>query len=85
MFCHGELHRLRPEHQRLTSFYVAISAGAAAGAIFVGIAAPHIFTGIYELPIALILTSALALLLAWKRTEETGAGATWVLDCSGLP
>jgi hypothetical protein len=58
---------------------VAISAGGAAGAIFVGILAPRIFTGIYELPVALILTSVLALLLTWKPLAGAGASATWML------
>lgn len=79
MFCHGELHRLRPDREHLTSFYVAFSAGGAAGAIFVGIAAPRIFTGIYELPVALILTSGLALLVTWKPLDSAGAAATWML------
>ncbi|HWF48523.1 MAG TPA: fused MFS/spermidine synthase, partial [Bryobacteraceae bacterium] len=54
-------------------------AGGAAGAIFVGILAPRIFTGIYELPVALILTSVLALLLTWKPLAGAGASATWML------
>lgn len=78
MFCHGELHRLRPEREHLTSFYVAISAGGAAGAIFVGLIAPQIFTGIYELPVALILTAGLALALTWKPAAPIEAGALWM-------
>lgn len=79
MFCHGELHRLRPDQEHLTAFYVAISGGGAAGAIFVGLAAPRIFTGIYELPVALVFTSALALLLTWKPEEGAGIPSTWML------
>lgn len=44
MICHGELVRLKPGVKRLTSFYLTISAGGAAGGIFVGIVAPHLFT-----------------------------------------
>ena len=65
LFCHGELYRLRPPAANLTAFYLAISAGGAIGAIFVGIAAPRIFNGIYELPLTLALTAALALLCIW--------------------
>ncbi|HYA62008.1 MAG TPA: hypothetical protein VED66_02325 [Candidatus Sulfotelmatobacter sp.] len=43
MICHGELVRLKPPVQRLTAFYLAISAGGALGGIFVAILAPHIF------------------------------------------
>jgi hypothetical protein len=67
MFCHGELSRLRPEARSLTEFYVVLSVGGAAGAIFVGLVAPRIFSGIYELPVTLILTAALALFLTWRE------------------
>lgn len=66
MFCHGELHRLRPPTANLTRFYVMIAAGGAAGAIFIGLIAPQIFTGIYELPVTLVLTAVLALILTWS-------------------
>jgi hypothetical protein len=48
MICHGELVRLKPGVDRLTSFYLAISAGGAAGGIFVGIIAPRVFTSFLE-------------------------------------
>lgn len=65
MFCHGELNRLRPKAGDLTSFYLTIAAGGAAGAIFVGLIAPHIFSGIYELPLTLCLTAVLAAAITW--------------------
>lgn len=65
MFCHGELNRLRPESSDLTVFYLVIAAGGAAGAIFVGLIAPQIFSGIYELPLTLLLTAALASAITW--------------------
>ncbi len=70
LFCHGELHRLRPPAQALTDFYLVIAAGGAAGAIFVGLVAPRIFAGIYELPLTLVFTALLALLSTWN-------GGTW--------
>jgi len=66
VFCHSELYRLRPPHSGLTDFYLAIAAGGAAGAVFVGLIAPYIFGGIYELPLSLTFTAALALALTWK-------------------
>ncbi len=69
MFCHGELNRLRPGAYGLTGFYLIIAAGGAAGAIFVGLIAPRIFSGIYELPLALIITAALALMLTWRDAD----------------
>jgi spermidine synthase len=66
MFCHGELAALKPEKQHLASFYVAIAAGGAAGALLVGLAAPAIFSGIYELAISMLVVSVLAL---WLGTQ----------------
>ncbi|MBV8812348.1 MAG: fused MFS/spermidine synthase [Acidobacteriaceae bacterium] len=67
LFCHAELYRLRPDASDLTRFYLIVAAGGAGGAIFVGLIAPRIFSGIYELPLALSLTAALALLLTWSE------------------
>jgi SAM-dependent methyltransferase len=65
MFCQGELYLNRPEPSGLTDFYLVIAAGGAAGAIFVGILAPYIFDGVYELPFALFAIAILALVSTW--------------------
>ena len=57
MIMHGEIYRLRPPPRALTVFYLCVSAGGALGGLFVGIAAPLLFSGYYEL--------ALGLSLAW--------------------
>ncbi|MBV9034421.1 MAG: fused MFS/spermidine synthase [Acidobacteriaceae bacterium] len=67
LFCHSELNRLRPPSEDLTSFYLIIAAGGAAGAVFVGLIAPGAFSGIYELPAALVFTAALVTLLTWSE------------------
>ncbi len=54
MFCQGELFLSRPDAAGLTDFYLVIAAGGAAGAIFIGIFAPYLFEGIYELPFTLL-------------------------------
>ena len=54
MVCHGELARLKPPHGHLTSFYLMISIGGALGGVFVGLVAPHFFSGYFELPIAMV-------------------------------
>src|SRR5229473_5889337 len=66
-FCHGELALRRPAPRFATSFYLMISAGGALGAVFVGLLAPHIFRAIYELPLALIFTAALAAAAMWPQ------------------
>jgi hypothetical protein len=67
LFCHGELARRRPAASYLTSYYLMIALGGALGAMFVGLLAPHIFSGIYEFPLALVLTAALALIVLWSE------------------
>jgi hypothetical protein len=52
MFCHGELARLKPGEAHLTSFYFLSAFGGVVGAIFVAIVAPQLFTGFYELHVA---------------------------------
>ncbi|MCC6213217.1 MAG: fused MFS/spermidine synthase [Burkholderiales bacterium] len=66
MFCHGELAAMRPAPRYLTRFYLMISIGGAAGGLFVGLAAPRIFSVYLELPLALIACAALASLLTWR-------------------
>jgi len=59
MVCHGEVYRLRPEASRLTGFYLMISAGGAAGGLFVAVVAPVIFKNYFELHTGLFLVAAL--------------------------
>ena len=66
-FCHGELALRRPAPRYATAFYLMISLGGALGAIFVGLAAPHLFTSIYELPLALVFTAVLAVAALWPQ------------------
>jgi hypothetical protein len=65
MVAHGELYRLRPEATSLTSFYLCVSGGGALGGLFVGIAAPRMFSAYYELPIGVLLCWLLALTTLW--------------------
>jgi SAM-dependent methyltransferase len=63
MVCHGELARLKPDPRHLTLFYLMVSIGGAIGGIFVGLIAPHVFSGYYELPIAVVASAALVLMV----------------------
>jgi spermidine synthase len=61
MVCHGELARARPAPEYLTRYYLMLSLGGALGAVLVGLVAPGVLRGYFELNIALV---ALALLVA---------------------
>jgi len=63
MFCHGELARLKPDPDQLTSFYFFISLGSVIGAAFVALLAPRIFSAFYELHVALAACTLLVILV----------------------
>jgi len=72
MVCHGELVRHKPAPRHLTSFYLLVSAGGAAGGLFTGLIAPNLFPDLWELPLSLVAACGLALALAgrgaWPRS-----------------
>ena len=80
MVCHGELARLKPHPRYLTHFYLMIAAGGALGGLVVGLVAPHVFNGFYEMPLGLVACAALVL-----SVLKTGPGARMVpaLDAAG--
>lgn len=53
MVCHGEVARLKPSPRHLTGYFLTIAAGGAGGGIFVGVVAPKVFPGFWELPFGL--------------------------------
>ena len=66
MYCHGELAARAPAEGRLTSFYVMIALGGALGAVLVGLIAPVVFSGVYELPVTMLIVALLAACLQWN-------------------
>jgi spermidine synthase len=66
LFCHGELYRLRPAPRYTTQYYLLIAAGGALGSMFVGVCAPYIFRGSFELAWGLVYVAALAAVLLWR-------------------
>ncbi|MBL8829619.1 MAG: spermidine synthase [Planctomycetaceae bacterium] len=78
MICHGELVRFKPAAKHLTLFYLMISAGGALGGLLVAVVAPNIFSGYWEIHVALELTSMLAC-WAWFRDRRSilYAGQPW--------
>src|SRR5205085_3742673 len=66
MICHGELARTRPSARYLTSFYLLLSAGGAAGGIFVAIIAPSIFPTFWEFQLGLWAIALLLLIILFR-------------------
>jgi hypothetical protein len=62
VFCHGELYRMRPAPEHLTAFYLSVSAGGALGGLAVAVGAPLVFSGYYELGVAVAAVALLAAL-----------------------
>jgi SAM-dependent methyltransferase len=75
LFCHGELAARRPSPEHLTSFYLWMAGGAALGSISVALLAPHLLTGVYELPFVLVLAAVLGAMVLWN--EGWGARIFW--------
>jgi SAM-dependent methyltransferase len=70
MACHGEMAGIKPRPEHLTLFYLMVSAGGALGGIFVGVIAPRIFRGFYELPLALGLCALLILIVLYREPDS---------------
>ena len=56
---HTALYRSRPEPDRLTGFYLAMSFGGALGGVFAGLLAPLLFDWTYEYPLLILAAGAL--------------------------
>jgi len=82
MVCHGELARLKPHPNHLTTFYLALSVGGAIGGVFAVFVAPNCFNGDVELPIGMAATAVLALVVTYKdmaaRTNKAVGPAAWL-------
>ncbi len=83
MLCHGELVRLKPHPAYLTSFYLTLAAGGAAGGLFVGVVAPLVFPTCIELPLGLVGCTVLILVLFYRdRTWALSGGRPrWAWGC----
>ena len=66
IYCHGELAARKPAESELTSFYLMVALGGAIGAVLVGLIAPLIFSGVYELPLSMLIVALLAAGLQWN-------------------
>jgi len=79
MVCHGELARLKPAGRQLTSFYLMVSLGGAVGGLFVGLIAPQVFSGFFELPLALGACALLVLVVLRRDPRSPFCKARWQL------
>ncbi len=65
MICHGELARTKPDPAQLTTFYLTLAAGGAAGGIFVGLIAPQLFVVNFEVAVATLACTLVILLVLY--------------------
>ncbi|MDP1824070.1 MAG: fused MFS/spermidine synthase [Archangium sp.] len=73
---HGELASTKPDESQLTRFYAFMATGGALGGVFVGLLAPALFTGFYELELGIVfLLGAVAL----QQTAKGAIRAAWPL------
>ena len=76
MVCHGELFRLRPPPAQLTRYYLSISAGGAAGGLFVALFAPRFFSSYLEFPVAMWSCGALLAAVVFSQ-KSRGQFTKW--------
>ena len=74
MFCHGEFAHLKPAPRYLTTYYLMLSLGGAIGGLLVGLVAPYVLPGHFEIVIGLVACGLLLLV----RTLSWGWWATGI-------
>lgn len=88
MVCHGELVQLKPHPRYLTSFYLVIAAGGAAGGLLVGVLAPLFFSSYLELPLGMVGGAALTLAVLYRDPRGALFGGrpvvVWLVLLAGL-
>ena len=76
MICHGELYQIKPAPERLTSYFLFISAGGALGGLLIAVVAPAVFNDYLEFPLSLIvLGTIVALICIRQRSRSLALGA----------
>jgi spermidine synthase len=77
MACHGELVRLKPSAEYLTSFYLMVALGGALGGVFVNLVAPFLFKGYWEFHGGLVATVVLLGFCLFRRMETLQTPLVW--------
>lgn len=78
MICHGELARLQPHPEFLTTYYLLISVGGAIGGMAVSLVAPMVFRGYWELPLGVLACWALLLAVLARERPSSGRRFRWL-------
>src|SRR5262245_15923055 len=83
MVCDGELARDRPAPAHLTRFYLCVAAGGALGGALVGLGAPMVLPGYFEVEIGLVLVTLAVLWRSSRRSRVwAAAGASVMLGAA---
>ncbi len=77
MVCHGELAALKPHPRHLTGYFLTISAGGAAGGLFVGIVAPLLFVNYGEFHFGILCFLVLASLIRLREDKTRWPLPAW--------
>ncbi|WP_127996876.1 spermidine synthase [Piscinibacter defluvii] len=81
MALHGEMARDRPGPRWLTRFYLMLACGGALGGIVVGLLAPRLLPGYYELGLGLALCALAGAAVGWRHPAARAAGLVIALAC----
>jgi hypothetical protein len=83
MVCHGELARLKPDPRRLTSFYLTVAGGGAAGGLLVTLIAPSVFRDYWEFHVGILGS---LVLLTWSvfRAQRVRPRRQWAAAMIGV-
>jgi SAM-dependent methyltransferase len=82
MFCHGELARDRPPPQQLTQFYLCVAGGGALGGALVGLGAPALLPGYFEVEIGLVLVTLAVMWRSFRRSIVWVVAAATATVCA---
>lgn len=83
MICHGELSRSKPAPAHLTTFYLTMAAGGAAGGLVVGVVAPQLFVLNIEVSLAMVACSVIILVVLYSDPDSRlrHGRPRWVWAC----
>ena len=77
LMCNGELARSKPSPAYLTHFYLSLSIGGAVGGLLVGIVAPQVFDGYWEMPLVIACLASLGVYCGFDGSRARGT-SSWL-------